>query len=740
MMWVFHITLAAIFGILCHNVVSGGNTPDVIYLSYMSSVKTLVDTAPAQPFNILRQADDTPLGRIALPWGFDFFGERLHNVYVGPNGMIQSSPELPCGAFFGGGGCNFNTSYYGAIAGFLTDLDPSNTTAFNNISYVEETNRVTVTWKNIPLFFYYGRLNTFYISLYRDGKVELVWVDINPIEFNEVYYFQYVSGLRIQKDSNLAVFTSAQDVGRNSFQTTVDGVYPLKSDVVNNAQFNACPISTMWCASPYYLDMSDTAAEAIVTLTPLSLSCQDEITYSLYVESGSVNDFVDCSYSTGQDRLECDLYDSVTLRALSEGVVTAKLTWKSSQTGSDVTTFTFLPEVEDIDLYLYDTTLPTGANAGTCSLNDPDAVPICASRPCDLCNQNYTCLGLVCDNSSAPVLYKYETCNGTCATNLYFDDSDQCCDVSAVDCNGVCNGASEVGRLNNVDGALICCTAPNKVDCLGVCAGSAQVDACGVCNGGDTTGESCNTGVDIVPEGGIANSVFASVSALPDAPSVVQTFMNITNSNDTLVTVRLTEQQPFPSRGPDLEIPEETFTIDGNTTKTITFNVSFVGLLSGSQSGWETKEIVVQVTRPAISDTVLQYDISVFPEVTNCSAVSSRGTCIALPACLFCTQYPSIRVLQEVEGIEEHATEEGNTYKIMSTNSESFIEKYRRMLYTDIIPDQLGVRLKNTRNGYCIDGIDVNVCEYGAAGSIGRTSTVIALLTACISACLLALL
>jgi hypothetical protein len=96
---------------------------------------------------------------------------------------------------------------------------------------------------------------------------------------------------------------------------------------------------------------------------------------------------------------------------------------------------------------------------------------------------------------SYQALYLRESCvNNSCEETFAYDldRNGNCCLIADMDCKGVCNGTSVVGK--DLDrGWTKCCSAPLDclgycggpavLDCFGVCAGSSVLDCQGVCNG-----------------------------------------------------------------------------------------------------------------------------------------------------------------------------------------------------------------------------------------------------------------
>ena len=149
--------------------------PAVSYMAFSStgSLEKLFNaknnTYPTRVLTELMNADDSPFARIDLPFPFNFFGRKYYSLYASPNGFLQENSVQPCACscFYDVPLCTFNSSYFGIIAGFLTDLDPSSSGKDSNITVSIHENFVRVHYQNIPIFGAgIGSINSFYINLF----------------------------------------------------------------------------------------------------------------------------------------------------------------------------------------------------------------------------------------------------------------------------------------------------------------------------------------------------------------------------------------------------------------------------------------------------------------------------------------------------------------------------------------------------------------------------------------------
>ena len=106
------------------------------------------------------KSDDSPLVPVDIPFSVPIFGIETKRLYVNSNGALHLSPKYPCAcSCYLDLRCNFNDSYSGLIAGYLTDLDPSDslpikgkTFPLGSVTSDYDTNNYVVTWTNIPYF------------------------------------------------------------------------------------------------------------------------------------------------------------------------------------------------------------------------------------------------------------------------------------------------------------------------------------------------------------------------------------------------------------------------------------------------------------------------------------------------------------------------------------------------------------------------------------------------------------
>lgn len=256
---------------------------DIIYLDFSTPIVSALP--PLNPRSVLSaiHSDDSPFSRVKLPWAFNFFGNKIYNIFVNPNGAIHQTQDQPCAcACFGQDkSCDFNSSYHGLIAGFLADLDPSHTSTPNITSYVKD-DMVSIIFSLVPFF---GSIDTvsFRISLFNDSRVEIAYDEIIPSQKHS----SWITGFRSPLYSSNTILSDSQLLtGKTDWYSTGNsqGVYPKKTNVQTGSSFTTCPMSLVWGIKPGKIQVS---TNFIVELRPLFYSCSTLIDIALYVFPGA---------------------------------------------------------------------------------------------------------------------------------------------------------------------------------------------------------------------------------------------------------------------------------------------------------------------------------------------------------------------------------------------------------------------------------------------------------------------
>lgn len=528
-------------------------------------------------------------------------------------------------------------------------------------------------------------------------------------------------------------FTKEQiDIGLFDWNTNVYGIYPKKSQVIDGNSFISCPISSTWCLKPSYIDINlFNHNDLNISLTPLSISCISSIKYFISILPNNDTDYFEnpnkilytnqniyaCINIKNGKSLSCDINYSTT-NILYVGEKNVWIYWKFIND----TNYNLL-EVQPIKMNVYNSSVlnPIILNSELCSTNEIINYTSSNCDNCTICNLELNCLELDCLNSSLPILYEYKNCNNVCPSsttyNYYYENNLNCCSSNNFDCLGICNGTNVITYENNNLDRKVCCNI-ERIDCLGICNGDTARDVCGYCNGTVTDGNDCNSFVsfnnfpnDFYP---IINS--ANIDKLYNLSELI-----ITNeSNETNITVSLSIFGRI-SNGPDISVNDMSYggiqlEMRPNTSMPFMINTSLSSIYYGTKSVWEVKEIRIRYSR---FNFQYVYSIFIYPQMSNCSYITDRESCVRVPACIFCFNYNGIRILKEINDDKEVEENKINYQEFEDSN---------RSLYTIILPNQLTqlpLLVNSFNEGLCIDGFLSNDCSLINGTSSNRRINII---------------
>lgn len=676
------------------------------YISYSSPIintkSMLASPVMYQNLTVLMRADDSPFEAIALPFEFNFFGTNINYVYASPNGGLHTTLEQPCYCGFTASfcfmteECNFNSSYYGVIAGVLTDLWPVNSTlSTSNIDVSISSDYISVQYHDIRLYAVSKNYSTFDVDLFRDGHVEIIYYEINL----STYLFSngfVSSGLRAPQHLNKTFghLTASQISASSSYWKSVAGVYPSTFSMVGGTskQFTVCPVSLLWGASPSSVSQTDNMN---ITLYPAAIGCGSKLDIIIHPQSKATVPKSDPSIilcynshtefnGNANDTYECD--SSSYLSSLSSGDVSFYLYWRTKGSTNNYTSLSFVDKIE--------IKVVASGTSSDCVYNTVSSDTLDSGcDPCDIRDRNFTCLSsLECKVNALPVVYEYPDCNNTCIYSSNINEysyqeistvGGDCCPFDDVDCAGECGGGAVITNSSNPINDLTCCLAED-VDCYGVCYGKGEVDACGICDGDDEYGTTCDLGYKIY---GIDNNeAEAKVNVSTDVLYTL-VVINITNTNSTYINVVLDASSNDVNLGPDITFIENDVNIPGNHSELFHINVSFYSLFNLTKKMWQSKKVTLSIERPSFSVTSTKRSFVIHPIAVGCSDLTINH-CINLPGCFYCMKYEGMRVLLEGEN---------------QANA-------NRSLYTAVIPSQEGTLPLTNSDGYCIDGWNTMDC------------------------------
>lgn len=262
------------------------------YLTFSRSLLSPIVDPPSKTIilNDVLKSDDSPFSPLPLSSNFNFAGKDTSIVYVSPNGAIHYSKEQPCYPYssFGSTGiCDFNSTYYGVIGGYLTDLDPSGSSDANiTADYYQD--RVKLNYEKVE-YFDSNLQNTFSISLHSDDHITLEYLSImKNATLNLPFGKSWMSGLRPHFNGSVYFDASAKANGLYEWHTKINGFYPSSKSIVSTGNaFVLCPVTLSWSLrngtrSLTELQASITSGSGVsLQLVTAKLSCVNDIDYGI---------------------------------------------------------------------------------------------------------------------------------------------------------------------------------------------------------------------------------------------------------------------------------------------------------------------------------------------------------------------------------------------------------------------------------------------------------------------------
>ena len=678
---------------------SSSDIDNIVYLSFSSPKVSAFPPVKYRTSLPVVHSDDSPYSRVKLPWAFNFFGGDIFNIFVDPNGCVHDT----YGATSGGPTPTLlNNSYFGTIAGYIADLDPSGSSKTSNITSYIYGDMVSIIFTQVP-FFNTSKTDpmevSFRISLFNDSRV-IIDYDSLPKK-NELMS----TGLRAPNKSYSDMTYSQGRTGRIGWKTKVPGVYPDKLSVQTGNQFTACPISKIWGIFPRTFDVTKPSSASLF-LKPFYYSCRKDLEIAVLFDK-TVSECVLNDASSKTTQLLCDISKLLAVKKNGQNV-TGQVAWrlKGSQSlysviGVSPFNLTMSGTISPtVDQYSLNRKTPKGCNPKSLYMGD------------------YTCLKLSC-----PSLYQHPVCSNVttftkdiCSTDLAIDSNKRCCNIEQQDCAGKCFGKTQIGTvLKSI--TKICCIG-KEVDCAGFCEGPAKVDACGVCNGKNQLGNDCGTKMFFNTESG-RNKIIANIDYAKPRQYYSISTVDISNRNNVTMIVNITRQEMVVN-GPIVTAFPMNIIVPPGSLQTVTVNVSVSTLIKLELANWEVKVLVFNY-RQLTGTTKYRYPISVYPAASNCSAITGVNSCMRAPACILCAEFPSLRVLTEQK--EDWSGGSGTGMGPLFENSngtmdlwtgDGGVEEWRyyrkRELFTGLIPLPLELNVELPLTGVCMNGFASAIC------------------------------
>lgn len=668
--------------------------PKITYISYSRSIE--VDESPVSidllpnrtDFQILEEVDDSPFETYELPWPIQVFGRSLKYGFLSSNGALHLYNDQPCQGYFGYTGCTFNTSYYNVVAGVLLDLYPGNSTSVQiAASYNFSAARVDFYYVNVPFWGMPSSIS-FRISLFSDSKIQIFYDKIDDVH-NKLKNEPWITGLRANKSYSSHLYYSAAQLSQKiEYATTIPGIYPSKSTVASSSTFIICPISTIWSSKPAKMDLlaaSSSLTETNLTLSSLSISCYESVTFGLIFSS--LSSFIPCvrsKSSVDHTIFNCSIGNVLLGKSFPDQKATFRVAW-STFGGND---YNIIDGIQPI-------IIRQAASKGECFVNFPSGQgESCKKSYCNMLSGNYTCFQSVCDAAINPVpgyYYVYPTCKSSCSLDEYSDDYGNCCMVDQMDCRGKCFGTAVIAK--DFSHRPICCN-DNAVDCAGFCGGRAKFDACGTCGGAVSNIKGCPFALTI--ETGQSDSSVRPQYDLSYPPADRNSInsVNFTNLNASASIKMYFTISPISLLVPQVDVSQQIVLIPPNSSYQLLIrsSISYLYNISTNVIPWTTKKLIVKfhLDPPSKDKGNSTIEIVIYPMSVNCNVFSySESQCSVAPGCTYCILHNDIRLLRE-----EYSDD----------------VNFVRRLYNNIAPFSAG-RLEVTQNrGICVDGIDQSSC------------------------------
>jgi len=543
---------------------------------------------------------DDQVQSLRLPFTFPFLGVERYTVYVGANGFVgfDSSSIPPCSSIInsadgsttsvcfqsfneigGTPGSNFNTSYFGMIAAFTTDLFPGATYPLSTISWSGNASAgLYVHYENLPSYsFPYTSNYTFHVELNADGHASIFYENLNYNVSKGIGQPDYlINGIRDTSPSSSSVATSylttttAQKALQSSWQTVVRGVYGDFGLPKAQTQLHFCPVPDAWCAKPlaFAVVTNSSTHEMPLLLRTLYSSCLDRFSHytcvftrvaykvtrtaNLLADGKSFNCTIpwDLAAAPGNVSVNINAYmkskqhtstatfsvngavatyvsllsSSLTIQILAAGSSSLNTLKRQCATSSNL-----VVSDSSNDVYLTSCNSCSVCNENSTTNAQKAVFPSCISNSlsCNSLEDNKMC-NHACFNTTNTVPYSYDNNPFHTAT---------CCPTSSIDCSGTCGGNRVFGINPNEDDDvhrqnIICCSSNildcsgycgNTIsprDCMGVCNGLAVIDKCGVCSGGTSGHAGDFTGATCIASlVGLPTTILANVSYLESSTS-----------------------------------------------------------------------------------------------------------------------------------------------------------------------------------------------------------------------------
>eukprot|EP01041_Mallomonas_annulata_P009600 gene9600-19954_t len=647
----------------------------------------------SKKLSIVSNSNDNPMERVNLPFVFPFFGENHNTVVINPNGALQfdSTNIPPCGPFFGGGknDCGLENSYYGIIAGFLTDLNPPGSITGEIRLSSDNQSQILISYNNIPYFGKPLALNSFHILLHKNGHIGIELDNIQRPESLPLN-IPWLVGVRPSKDSINIKLSNIQKQNQKSWNTSVYGLYPPKKSITSNISYNLCPVSINWCLRPAMISRDTSTSTSIIppiiiNITTLQFGCTDNNIFEFHciykqnnieianvianishlTSSSSSSTSSSSLYSSTVTTFSCHVPHKILTASAGSYKVTIRGYFNSTTATTTTSSSTYRggggggihyvdgQESQYIDILPMTTTTTTPLNL---TVYDPSTHTPTSHSNCDSTTWINATSTLTCDTCAICNL------NFTC-----FDHLNSKLNSNTYDCNGVCGG-------NNTCTPTV---APTSTPPLFV-------------------------NMKII----LANISYSSYLISKRRNSMTTEIVQVTNPNDfpLYLLVNISGSMAYD--------PYVNFSTDFKSilhplsTGNITVDISMKRVFSGIIQQWNVKTINIysSMSSSNMMNPYQSTDIDIDVVVSDCNLISTPSVCSSSPGCIYCAQYPNIRLLQEA--VDDVDVDEGDS----SFHRNKFIiTGVARRLYNSLVPGAVG-DVSYKLGGQCISDTDPTRC------------------------------
>lgn len=331
------------------------------------------------------------------------------------------------------------------------------------------------------------------------------------------------------------------------------------------------------------------------------------------------------------------------------------------------------------------------------SINTDGSIACCPSAKMLDCNG-------VCEGSAI------RDCLGICNGNTIYDCENICGGISIRDCKGICNGKT-IRDCNGI------CGGTAKRDCAGICNGKGILDFCGICNGNDYDATSgCLQGYKgfNISTNTIENALYP-VFTIEDGHSGMFRILSIYINNETPYIIKVNSLQDSNKDQfvPEVDINPVVSILNPKQSITININISLISLYQDDTGVliWGIRSIYFQYNRIIYPNELYNYPISfnIYPSTIQCNSITTKYKCTSFPGCIFCMEYPNMRILSNQTLLKHN-------YKY---NNISYYQLNRK-LFSNIIPQTIiNSNIKNNEQiGYCSDGWVTEQCFNSLSYSI----------------------